>query len=897
MDVLRSSLNVIFKEQNPINIIYNYFYPDGRDKDNHREINEKKFTNLYMLQEGQYSRDEIVNIHEIVKQDMDYTGQSGVQNKSVFNLLTKFNEDVLEDLGWNVQCKYRHLLRWRMASHKLDQDLFIASFLAYKDNLIVRDRNIFDWDVVIKSNNVRLHSMLSKGMAENHFHLKGSAPYFYFCWVSLMNDVKGRKKQFEKIGIKANRLEADSDGVNDLEKLVTIAAIIRAILFYTINNNLNFYEDELNECLKNLDKIVKENGEINESEISLARNDIQNQISVLKQITGKEFEYKHQKKIVDYAITNKLNTEDRTTRFLSGERSLMYQCFKRLYLKDKSFVKYADLFYAYIIIKNKFRAELVQTNERVGFANFAEYQDRKSILLDKDPILKESIESTAILSSIKSQNIVSLEARVIPKYKSYENASLIKTTDENIVAEIRSDKNNKWMKNSEDSFDLTREILNGKSHTSIKTEDDIKDKFFYVFHFPKGKDKGRNKGDLYNSLRCRHYVARKELKKNATAIYVMRERYQEVSKRMLGIDACANELFERPEVFAQSFRFLKDHLPSEKPVEELTDIPRVRATYHVGEDFFDIADGLRAIEEAVTFLNLTHGDRLGHAIALGTDVKAWYGHKRKRTVLSKQDILDNVAWMITKIKEFNIKDGVMAIQRLEPIFNKYFLDIYGQADIFNNNSYNNINISSDIYWHAWKLRGDNPEYYFSDDIKLGLTYWDRCALRHDVDDNIRENVVIRQLYKSYHYDPKVKKKGNEKEEFKVEEYMVNILVEIQKKMQIDIRKRGIAIETNPTSNYLISNFRRYDKHPLLNFYNLGLTIDEDRADECPQLFVSINTDDQGVFGTLLENEYALMAIALEKSKDCYGECKYNQSMIYDWLDRIRLMGIEQSFKK
>ena len=34
-----------------------------------------------------------------------------------------------------------------------------------------------------------------------------------------------------------------------------------------------------------------------------------------------------------------------------------------------------------------------------------------------------------------------------------------------------------------------------------------------------------------------------------------------------------------------------------------------------------------------------------------------------------------------------------------------------------------------------------------------------------------------------------------------------------------------------------------------------------------QLSVSINTDDQGVFDTLLENEYALMALALKKKKD------------------------------
>ncbi|MGL4511217.1 hypothetical protein, partial [Cetobacterium sp.] len=65
--------------------------------------------------------------------------------------------------------------------------------------------------------------------------------------------------------------------------------------------------------------------------------------------------------------------------------------------------------------------------------------------------------------------------------------------------------------------------------------------------------------------------------------------------------------------------------------------------------------------------------------------------------------------------------------------------------------------------------------------------------------------------------------------------------------------------------------------------------------ECPQISVSINTDDQGVFGTRIENEYALIALSLEKKVDELGNKVYNPSMIYDWINNIRKMGIEQSF--
>lgn len=39
-----------------------------------------------------------------------------------------------------------------------------------------------------------------------------------------------------------------------------------------------------------------------------------------------------------------------------------------------------------------------------------------------------------------------------------------------------------------------------------------------------------------------------------------------------------------------------------------------------------------------------------------------------------------------------------------------------------------------------------------------------------------------------------------------------------------------------------------------------------------------------------------MALALEKVEDEDGNKVYNTSMIYDWLDRIRQMGLEMSFK-
>lgn len=70
-----------------------------------------------------------------------------------------------------------------------------------------------------------------------------------------------------------------------------------------------------------------------------------------------------------------------------------------------------------------------------------------------------------------------------------------------------------------------------------------------------------------------------------------------------------------------------------------------------------------------------------------------------------------------------------------------------------------------------------------------------------------------------------------------------------------------------------------------------------KLQNCPQLSVSVNTDDQGVFATSLENEYAMLASALENITDADGKYVYMKSMVYEWIDDVRRMGNDQSFKK
>lgn len=160
---------------------------------------------------------------------------------------------------------------------------------------------------------------------------------------------------------------------------------------------------------------------------------------------------------------------------------------------------------------------------------------------------------------------------------------------------------------------------------------------------------------------------------------------------------------------------------------------------------------------------------------------------------------------------------------------------------------------------------------------------------------LRKQCDVSILYYYYHFNRFVYKDGRQKIEKYMPDCYVDGAVKLQKAMQSFIGRNGIGIECNPSSNLKISTMDNYAEHPIVQLFNKDLEKDPQKLQECLQLFVSINTDDKGVFYTSLENEYALMACALEKVKDKQGNYTYNRQMIYQWLDNIRKMGLQQSF--
>ena len=428
-----------------------------------------------------------------------------------------------------------------------------------------------------------------------------------------------------------------------------------------------------------------------------------------------------------------------------------------------------------------------------------------------------------------------------------------------------------------------------------------KHKYFHTLHFIKvikelnTEEKDEKFKQYVEYIQPRNYQLRKKILKEASAINTLRVSCSRAAEYIYGIDAANTEIGCRPEVFGQVFRFIKN-FKDLKPSTNLgiNYFKGIGQTFHAGEDFLDLIDGLRAIDEVLLFLNFSHGDRLGHALAMGINAKDYYKDKEYMIVISKQDLLDNIAWILGKRIEYKIDISSWFLSKLETLFRKYFTEIYvGNID----SSIDNVTVEN--YFESWKLRGDAPEPYLKlqkkeDELtKNSYSFLEKCRFNENGEVvKAREDKIARLLYKEYHFNHKVKVKGNEMVEFKIEdtEY-INLVEKIQEALQKEVARKNIYIETNPSSNYLISPIKRYIEHPILKFNNLGL----ENGEKTHNLCVSVNTDDQGVFATCLENEYALLALALLKEKDENGENKYNQTLVYEWIDRLREMGLEQSF--
>lgn len=856
MHQIREDMDILFRRTLPEIVLenlrmynrFNYVYPLKVDT---KKYSYKAYEHFSAWNLRMYSSDEVERRYEALHEIID-----GLESKSIFHILHDYADKVLLMEGDNLVCKIEQILNWNSIVLRLGQDIFTTAWLAWNDvnaysSYVCKKK--FTWPAVLKTDDRRLEMIFQKGLAENHFHLHGSTQNFALSWACMMNHPEYIKKYILKEKHFTENLNSSvSKGILDSQLSwdirIVYAAMIRALLFMRILRIMD--SDEVWEKFQKFDLFP------------LATT-VRQYTKVLRNVYGAKFlQINKKKKCLDYAICQQVYDvdEESTCRLLAGERSFLYHCFS-MHFKNELTEQESSLLYMYILIKSNFRSELVQCNERYGFKNFLDYQDRKNQFYEEIEEYWTESQRLSVGEAMGNNHVTMLEARIMPK----NSSKLLQCTIENLK------------KRMELSTAFNKENLH------------------FVIHFPKTKFSKDEFEKKEFKLVPRNAKARHNCMVKSKALHKYFRVYNKQMPYVSGIDACSAEIGCRPETFATEFRYLRKALNKRECnpwyCKEEIRLTRIGVTYHAGEDYLDILDGLRAIDEAMLFLEMGKEDRLGHAIALGIEPEYYYEQKNRNIYLTKQDCLDNIVWLLKRSLEYNItieaNYRIMMVEEAQKILN----ELYGSKLNLSHKVYSGDLL--DLYYISWKLRGDHPELYktgtFKEKKVFSFDEYENYMIGEKSLNNYRENEIIATLEYLYHFDSDVKLNGLKTVCYEVEDWYIQVVKEMQKALQLEVAKRKIAVECNPSSNVLISTFRRYDKHPILSLNNYHLESGSGSA----YVNVSINTDDIGVFDTSLENEYALLFCAIHRERMQGGI--NDDNAIYEYLEYLRENGIRMSF--
>lgn len=324
-----------------------------------------------------------------------------------------------------------------------------------------------------------------------------------------------------------------------------------------------------------------------------------------------------------------------------------------------------------------------------------------------------------------------------------------------------------------------------------------------------------------------------------------------------GLDGAGNELDTPPEVFAPTFRGLRAHGVSQ-------------ATFHVGEDFEHLVSGIRAVAEALRFLEFKAGDRVGHAIALGLDPTRWMDRIGERATMRRENVLDDAVYALALIEDGLTLDGAAALQAWVA---EHSLAVYGEK------------IAPATLHAAWTMRGLDfrcvkaLEDTFAGDPLADIDEFGSHVLRaadHALDsgdareilrvaDSIASNPGAYRVFRLRH-TPNVRERGAELIEMQIRVADTAGVPYTRKSLRImqgygldKLRDAGVIIEALPTSNVRIGAYREYLEHHILWWMGYGV----DQLAEKPS--VCLGSDDPGIFSTNIRNEYGHILIALRSA--------------------------------
>ncbi|MGV2338198.1 MAG UNVERIFIED_CONTAM: hypothetical protein LVR18_30375 [Planctomycetaceae bacterium] len=353
--------------------------------------------------------------------------------------------------------------------------------------------------------------------------------------------------------------------------------------------------------------------------------------------------------------------------------------------------------------------------------------------------------------------------------------------------------------------------------------------------------------------------------RQAKAIGTAIRREPELLRVLRGIDVCRDEAGVPTWVVAPLFTEVRRQINDARLSHRRRtgdDLPPLRTTVHVGEDFVHLASGIRMMDEAVQFLHLTSGDRVGHGLALGVDALAW-ARKTDRLVMPREDRLFDLiwekGWHAAPEAKFSCNRQEFVTQEIERLARAIFFPDSKKLAPSNLAAREMMEFCRDLFDFSELKRLRFPSGELPIEPPKGKKW----------------------ILSDYLTDARVYARSRAVEWVEADQDG-EAVAELQRLVRRRYAAIGITVEVNPISNLLVGDLTDLDSHPL---WRLAPRL----GDSCgPSMRMCIGSDDPFVFSTNLPEEYQFLADSLVFAGKSHAEAR-------EWLDLLRRMGLESRF--
>ncbi len=339
----------------------------------------------------------------------------------------------------------------------------------------------------------------------------------------------------------------------------------------------------------------------------------------------------------------------------------------------------------------------------------------------------------------------------------------------------------------------------------------------------------------------RHHAQVKSLHTSGLTLLSVLKRQPLLSQWINGIDAADNELKARPEFFAPIYRMC-------------TQFGLTHKTIHAGEDFSHLLCGIAYMHDALLFLDLRDGDRIGHGTAMGIDPDLWIQRMPQQVLVKRGD------WFLALLAMWQLVQKHP--DRLYAVLHKIERDIQALSiELFHES------LSPFECEQAMNLRGLSlPELhkFMKDPEKYSrMTLFNECIYAE-----------IQKIQEHHRNNPSALarcwKWQSDRDLWTASEAFISVdskylspqeYVLLQQILMREVNQRGVVIETLPSSNVRISHYRGFEQHHALRW----MSTPKKSKENDPKVLLALGSDDPGIFANDLLSDFYHLFIALKNT--------------------------------